>query len=157
MYVCKTYPKVASVYMLAVHSDFCATTSCSLQSVVTTETATTHGTGRDKAPSLRKSITGKQILSILSLSFEGGKTPGMSQSHCMWTSGKEIFSVMSIWTPWTILFLLKSCLCASVGLERAPQGRAWMEHGISGIELAATSRYSFINYVKYALFFFHKA
>lgn len=82
MYVCKAYPKVAFAYMLAVHSDFCATTSCSLQSVVTTETATTHGTGRDKAPSLRKSIIGRQILSILLLPFEGGKTPGMSQSHC---------------------------------------------------------------------------
>lgn len=67
----KRDPKVAIIYMLTIYTDFCATTAFSMQSVVTTETATTHGTGKDKAPSLRRTITSIKIFFILFLLFEG--------------------------------------------------------------------------------------
>lgn len=111
--------------MLAIYTDFfCATPSFPMQSVVTTETATTHGTGRDKAPSLRKTITSIKILFILSLLFEGCK---MLVCHSLIANNvnsafrREMLLVMPIWTPWTMQVLLKACLCAALGLETAPQ------------------------------------
>lgn len=124
--------------MLAIYTDFCASTSFSMQLLVTTETATTHGTGRDKAPSLRQTITSIKFL------FEGCKklichsliANNINSAFC-----REMLLVMPIWTPWTMQVLLKACISAAVGLETAPQSRAWMEHGKIGTELATTSRY----------------
>lgn len=147
-YASKRDPKVAFVYTPAICSDFCATTSFPVQSAVATETATTRGTGRDKAPSLRKTIVSKQIRSILFLSSEGGK---MLACHSLIANNlnsaprREMLLVLPIWASWAIQVLLKSCRRAAVGLEIALQCRVWMERGRIGTELATASRYSFMN------------